>query len=204
LSVGAERQGERIAAAQGLATRVRLAPVSGQTTPSQPHREIDVFFTEYVFGFIATDIRREIDQARSGKTAGNFLCALGLLCYTEVLGGVKRGTLAEGQGKANFNAFFADLGQGYADLLDSGVDVYKIFRCGMAHEYLVKSPAMVSMLKNTEPAGIAVDVSGHYHFCVERYYEDFIAAARRLESVLRENPKASLPRELAGSAYLRR
>jgi hypothetical protein len=57
---------------------------------------------------------------------------------------------------------------------------------------------------NTEPAGIAVDVNGHYHLCVERYYEDFVAAARRLESDLHANPKASLPRELAGSAYLRR
>jgi hypothetical protein len=102
---------------------------------SEQHRQIDVFFTEYVFGFIATDIRREIRQARSDKTAGTFLCALGLLCYTEVRGGVKRRTLAQRQGRANFNAFFSDLGQGYADLLASGVDVYKIFRCGMANEY---------------------------------------------------------------------
>jgi hypothetical protein len=55
-----------------------------------------------------------------------------------------------------------------------------------------------------EPAGIAVDVNGHYHLCVERYYEDFVAAARRLESDLHTNPKASLPRELAGSASLKR
>jgi hypothetical protein len=62
----------------------------------------------------------------------------------------------------------------------------------------------VTMLKNTEPAGIAVDVHGRYHFCVERYYQDFVAAARRLESDLLANPKASLPPELAGSAYLKR
>jgi hypothetical protein len=171
---------------------------------SEQQRQIDIFFTEYVFGFIATDIRREINQARSGKNGGQLPLRARLLCYTEVLGGIKRCTLAQRQGRANFNAFFSELGEGYVDLLASGVDVYKIFRCGMAHEYLIKSPAMVTMLKNTEPAGIAVDVNGHYHLCVERYYEDFVAAARRLESDLHANPKASLPRELAGSAYLRR
>jgi hypothetical protein len=44
-------------------------------------QEIDQFFTEYVFGFMATDVRREIEQARGGKDGGNFLCALGL-CAT--------------------------------------------------------------------------------------------------------------------------
>jgi hypothetical protein len=159
------------------------------------HSKIDAFFLVYVFGFIATDIRREIHQARAGKTAGNFLCALGLLCYTEVLGGVKRGTLARGQGKANFDAFFSDLGQEYGGLLSSGVNVYEIFRCGMAHEYLIKGGAVVKMLKNSEPAGIA-RVPGGYYLCVERYFEDFLAAARRLHADLLADPAAALPPEL--------
>ena len=69
--------------------------------------EIDIFFNDYVYGFIAGDVQREIDRARSGIPAGNFLCALALLFYTEVLGGVQRGTLAPGEGRANFEAFFA-------------------------------------------------------------------------------------------------
>ncbi len=35
------------------------------------HAEIDSFFTEYVYGFIAGDIQREIDRARGGDPAGN-------------------------------------------------------------------------------------------------------------------------------------
>jgi hypothetical protein len=62
------------------------------------HAELDAFFDDYVYGFIAGDVQREIDRARSGLPAGNFLCALALLCYTEVLGGVQRGTLARGEG----------------------------------------------------------------------------------------------------------
>ena len=42
------------------------------------------------------DVSREIVAAQSGENAGNFLCALGLLTYTEVMGrfvpGVKRGS----------------------------------------------------------------------------------------------------------------
>jgi hypothetical protein len=108
-----------------------------------------------------------------------------------VLGGVRRGTLEAGAGKANFEAFFQELGQGYAELLVAGVDVYKIFRCGMAHEYLIKDPATVAMLKHPqmiEPAGVFIDPNGHHYFCVERYFEDFIAAARRLEADLRGTP----------------
>jgi len=39
-----------------------------------------------VFGLIKKDIQREIDLARAGKSGGNFLSALGLLCYTEFMG----------------------------------------------------------------------------------------------------------------------
>ena len=63
-------------------------------------REVGSFFSEFVFGLIANDIDGQITAARAGRPAGNFLCALALLCYTEVLGGVKRGTLARGEGSA--------------------------------------------------------------------------------------------------------
>jgi hypothetical protein len=162
------------------------------------HAEIDAFFNDYVFGFVAGDVQREIDRARSGLPAGNFLCALALLCYTEVLGGVQRGTLARGEGRANFEAFFAALGSTYEALQKGGLDVYSVFRCGMAHEYFVKGEATVAMLKGVEPAGIAQAPSGRYFFCVERYFEDFIAAARRLHAQLLSGPPPVLPRELAG------
>lgn len=161
-------------------------------------QEVDGFFTEYVFGFMETDVRREIGRARAGEDAGNFLAALALLCYTEVLGGIRRGTLAAGNGRENFECFFRELGPAYSRLLDEGVDVYSLFRCGMAHEYLVKGSATVSMLKGVEPAGVAIGPDGHRYFCVERYFEAFEAAAASLYQDLSEMPGASLPTELAG------
>jgi hypothetical protein len=160
--------------------------------------EIDYFFNEYVFGFIAGDISREIELARTGKPAGNYLCALALLCYTEILGGVKRGTLAPGQSKTNFEAFFPDLGRAYADLKTRGVDVYSVFRCGMAHEYFIKGAGTVAMLNEGAPAGVWQAPDGRYWFSVERYFDDFIAAAKKLHAELRANASGALPPGLAG------
>lgn len=158
-----------------------------------PSDEVRSFFREYVFGFIFSDIQREIDLARLGKGGGNFLAALGLLCYTEVMGGVRRGTLARGEGSANFNTFFKELGDRYASLAERR-EVYRDLRCGMAHQYLVKGPATVSMLKGNEPCGVTEN-EGRLSFSVERYFEDFAAACRRLHDDLLDK-HALLPPEL--------
>ena len=76
--------------------------------------DIDRFFQDYVYGFILGDVQREVDLARRGDGGGNYLAALGLLCYTEVLGGIARGTLAARQGRKNFNEFFRSLGPEFA------------------------------------------------------------------------------------------
>jgi hypothetical protein len=160
--------------------------------------DVDNFFREYVTGFMFADVQREIVRARDGQDAGNFLCALALLCYTEILGGIQRNTLASRNGRQNFECFFRELGPCYGQLLDSGIDVYGLFRCGMAHEYLIKGRATVSMLKGVEPCGIAVAPNGHYYFTVERYFEDFQAAALRVQAQLMIQPSPSLPAELSG------
>ncbi len=95
------------------------------------------FFDEYVFGFIFSDIQREIDLARSGKTAGNFLSALGLLCYTEFMKGILKGSFTSGKAKIRFDAFFNLMGQGYKSL-NQTINVYDVFRCRMAHKYFIK------------------------------------------------------------------
>lgn len=159
--------------------------------------DIRRFFDEYVFGFIFGDIRREIELARSGKTAGNLLAALGLLCYTEVMGGIERGTLAPGNGRQNFETFFKWLGPDYESFLETE-DAYEMLRCGMAHEYLVKGVAQISMVKANGTPGVAVDKYDTYHFNVERYFEDFERACRELYDKLMRRGDPTLPPELEG------
>lgn len=58
-------------------------------------------FDEYVFGFMRSDI----DAAIRGNA--NYLASLGLVSYTEVLGGLRTGKLGLKRRSAasNFNAF---------------------------------------------------------------------------------------------------
>jgi hypothetical protein len=161
-------------------------------TTTEEHRRLTEHFQQNVFTFIQTDISREIELAKMisdcsacGTKAGggNFLAALGLLCWTEYVGSFVTGRYGSGQARRNFDAFFRRLGPPY-EAFHRNHDVYDIFRCGMAHEYTVKHrPSKVAMRRGTEKCGVGLDDrDGRYYFVVERYRDDFFAAARELFS----------------------
>jgi len=152
--------------------------------------EVEAFFEKYVFGFIFTDIKREIALASTPRGGGNLLAALGLLCYTAVLGGVDRGTWDQGQGAANFNAFLDRMGLAYQAFRQK-VNVYKVFRCGMAHEYGTKQPCAVEMTRGGATCGL-YEAGGRQHFN-EAYFTDFAAAAQALHQEMQRRPTPALP-----------
>lgn len=125
------------------------------------------------------DVSREIVAAQSGENAGNFLCALGLLTYTEVMGrfvpGVKRGS------RNAFETFFRRLGPCYGAMIDAGDDPYDFYRNGMVHTYLTKGAGIVAMTdpRKLAPCGAFKDEHGH-HLIIERYFQDFVVASARL------------------------
>ena len=163
-------------------------------------------FEQNVFTFIQTDISREIELAKikgdcfaCGTRAGggNFLAALGLLCWTEYVGSFVTGRYGWGQAKRNFDAFFKRLGPSY-EVFEREHDVYDIFRCGMAHEYSVKRPAKVAMRRGGEECGIGVDRrDGRFYLVVERYRDDFFAAARELYKELLAQKDFKMPVQVA-------
>lgn len=154
-------------------------------------------FDNCVFGFIKGDIEREIWLAKNAQAdekagrsypgGGNVLAALGLCCYTEFLGSFITGRKGQGTSKRNFRAFFRKLGPCYEAFARSE-DVYDVFRCGLAHEYAVKKDCQVAMVKGTETCGVGKDSTGMYYFTVERYFEDFLAAAMELYRDLQQRP----------------
>jgi hypothetical protein len=144
--------------------------------------------------FIFSDVEREMQLARASEAngsallslgiapgGGNFLAALGLLCYTEFGGKLKyRMRIAS----KNFNRFFDDLGPDYEAFRASfkGQDeVYDIFRCGLAHEYYVKKSCDIAMLASGPGPGIGRDSSGRLYFIVESYCRDLKRAFDQLE-----------------------
>lgn len=65
------------------------------------------FHKKFVAKYIFDDIQAAMDRE------SNFLAALGLVCYTEFLGGLARGTLEKGTSRRNFEHFFDRLGEDY-------------------------------------------------------------------------------------------
>lgn len=146
--------------------------------------------------FIASDIAREIQLAKATEKdpqalkrlginlgGGNYLAALGLLCYTEFGGNLLYG---KDTYTTNFDKFFARLGPEYRKFKNEHEKVYGIFRCGLAHGYFISYPAVIEMTyKNDGRPGIGVyPDSGKYYFVVEKYYHDLLKAFRSLKSVL--------------------
>lgn len=151
-------------------------------------QEVKRYFDEYVFGFIKGDIQREISLARSGDSGGNFLAALGLLCYTEFMGTML--LKGKGTGRERFDAFSREMGEAYRELIDKKkLNVYHKFRGGMAHVYFV-TDCDVKMVNNNYPAGIIIKPDGKYLFIVEKYFEDFMNACSRLynDMIAEQNP----------------
>ena len=135
--------------------------------------------------FIYNDVQRELDLARISESpddkaalvnlgvtpgGGNFLAAVGLLCYTEFAGGLITGK-SKGFGQRNFETFFRAMGTAYETLLDGGLDVYDLFRCGMAHEYFAKGHITVA-IRGDFATGLG-EHSGQLYFLVENYFNDF-------------------------------
>src|SRR5262245_66369134 len=79
-------------------------------------------FDEHVFGAM----HRDLDWALRG--AADNLAALGLVAYTEFLGGLVTGDLGcHGTSGSNFRAFLPYLGSDYAGLWQQGVDIKQRF-----------------------------------------------------------------------------
>jgi hypothetical protein len=147
--------------------------------------------------FIFSDVEREIQLARATQAnesalrslgitpgGGNFLAALGLLCYTEFGGKLKyRRKMAS----ENFNTFFDYLGPDYkafrADFKRQN-EVYEIFRCGLAHEFYVKKSCDITMLASRPGAGIGRSSAVRFFFVVESYCCDLRRAFDELENDL--------------------
>ncbi len=117
--------------------------------------------------------------AKIPKGGGNFMAALALLSYTEYAGRLKNNDFSDGNSRKNFDSFFSDLGAGYRQLL-AQLNVYRIFRCGLAHEFYVKKDCIIAMRSNSVlNAGLGHD-GQRYFFVVEKYQQDFTIAFRSL------------------------
>lgn len=104
----------------------------------------------------------------------NFLVALGLSAYTEIIGGLVTGNLRNpGSGKKNYEAFLSYMGSHYVTLQDT-IDLYTGVRCGLVHEYFVKNTAATTVAMLGQGRGIQYDSNvDHIVFICHAYYTDW-------------------------------
>jgi hypothetical protein len=122
-----------------------------------------------------------ITKARADR-GGNFMAALSLLSYTEFAGRLMLSDFSDGNFRKSFDEFFRDMGTGYDDLLKKH-NVYKILRCGLAHESFVKKSCTIAMLSSRPQPGVQRDGT-KYIFIVEAYLNDFRSAIDKLATQL--------------------
>lgn len=141
--------------------------------------QIREFFNEYVFGFIYHDIQAAID----GKA--NYLAALGLLAYTEFMGGLLDGTLRRpGRSKARFYAFWERMGPEYQSVRArrAQVKIYSNVRSGLVHSYFIAQNSVIKMTISDghgECCGVEVlEPGGKVLIIVEKYFQDFKRACQ--------------------------
>lgn len=143
------------------------------------------------------DVEREISLAKSSignekeiinlgivPGGGNYLAALGLMCYTELGGSIIRNKTGEGQSLCNFKKFFISMGKGYKtfwkDNDNGNENVYSVFRCGFVHSYAPKNhDTEIQMCSQDKPIGISKE-NKYLIINIEKYFEDFKTAFEKL------------------------
>ncbi len=174
--------------------------------------EIIYHFHKFILGFIYHDIERCI-EARA-----NYVVALALLSYTEYIGGLISGHLGlkdKGIVQTNFEEALKYFPNEYKQVDSSIViqyidedgqpildkkgnpkqdkGIYRLFRCGMVHEYFIKG--FLTTMVNNNPDGytkekrigietVLEDSSKRLIFYTNEYFRDFKSAVDKIYKLL--------------------
>ena len=139
--------------------------------------EFEYFHRTIIEGFMVHDIQAAIE----GKA--NFLAALGLLSYSEVLGWLTTGGKVK-----NERAFYAFIRgkslfpPGYRALPDRNPSAYGLLRNNLVHTYGLTLRGNIQML-GASPTGCGIEVTQtdgkpEVHVYVEQFFNDFKKAVR--------------------------
>jgi len=159
-----------------------------------PDSEVEKFFKKYVLpprGLIYRDLKQQIDLSHSEKVGSGLLIALGLISYTEFMGKILLKN--DGSYTKQFRSFFRLMGEEYAKLVDNKeIDVYTFFRSGLVQSSL-SGNCEIQMIDENAVAGIILRDDGSFVFIIEKYFDDFLKACRKLQDDMLSDPDTYLP-----------
>lgn len=122
------------------------------------------------------------------------LCALALVTYTEIMGGLVTGKLKKESGatKSNFESFLPFLGEKYVNL-NENFNIYKDVRSKLVHEFAPRIPHGIWFTRNTLDIRIGIEYRNeHLNFYLREYYRDFKKGVEKYKLELenhKQNPK---------------
>jgi hypothetical protein len=142
-----------------------------------PISDINTFFSQYPKGFISNDLQAAI------RGNANYLTALGLVAYTEFMGGMLLNNFTDPQKKflSFLKGYFpSDYMKADTDLKAAGKKgLYDVVRNGLVHNYFVKLPDtnfIIYMWQRLD-CGILYDATkDELKFGVVEYYQDLLNA----------------------------
>ena len=165
---------------------------------------MDSFFATYVRAFIYHDLQAAID----GKA--NYLAALGLVAYTEFMGGIMRGEFGYKKSRQNFLAFVQKYFPSCYMKADQDLQprggLYGVIRNGLAHEYFMKGgdASFTIYLMKTLSCGVRLNfTSYHLEFSVANYFRDFKTACETYHDDLVEGTPSLINAFRESKMYLR-
>ncbi len=141
------------------------------------------FFDKYVLWWMRSDIQTAL------RGEAYLLAALGLVAYTEVLGGLRTGNLSlKNHSKGDFDEFLKYMGERHPELNVPGIDIYYWVRCGLVHQYRTKPDSLI-VYEPADSRAVIVDCGGRKHFNVAAYRDHFFeGAVRYRDDLLRSTP----------------
>jgi hypothetical protein len=164
-----------------------------------PSDRVHDIFVQYVYGFMAHDIRREIGMGYLGG-GGNVLAAMGILAFTEFMGWIIAHTppITAEKRKWSDADYFDAFYKRFPPCYQSVPNVYREFRSQLLHNYAIERGFDVDMPGLNASCGIYQDVNTkRWHFVVELYFRDFLRTADGLYEELTSRPSAGA-RKAAG------
>jgi hypothetical protein len=169
-------------------------------------KELKAYFDEIIDGIVYPELDRCI------KVDAKYVAALALLSYTEFIGVLISGHLGSREpSKDNFKAALKYFPKEYQDI-DSTIKVdysdgqgkpktyagiYSVFRCGLAHEGLIKGDSLVlndpNGQVNSNRIGVVIHQPGKIlGFHVKEYFRDFKLAVEKIREQLFTNSDSAL------------
>ncbi|MBI3335878.1 MAG: hypothetical protein HY001_05315 [Candidatus Portnoybacteria bacterium] len=165
------------------------------------------FELEKPYGWMIEELTNSLYE-KEGEIQGNYLTALGLFCFSEVIGREimhyknQKTIRSQFKGKDCFNLFLKEY-MGYGSILEKYEHVYEWYRHGLCHEYKIKGPtttgvfvyyrsedisAFQGMGVDTTKGILLSEKSTKRMFILLPYLEDFI---KGIEKFLKEKSETA-------------